>query len=441
MPAAAGISTRVVPADAMKLLAIGDMHLGRVPVALPDNLIDRALKLGPEAAWSRCIERAIELEVEAVVLAGDVVDRERDFFGGYNALRQGIEKLTAAGIEVIAVAGNHDTQVLPRLADALPALKLLGRGGHWQTLELSEAVVLGWSFPSARVAWSPLETLTLPETGLPILGLLHCDRDQPGSVYAPVTSAELAAVPVSAWLLGHVHQPDFGDTDEPGRPCGYLGSVSALRASETGPRGPWLIELDGRRVRSRQLALAPLAYDAIDIDVAALEQAGDLAGLILKAAKAGVRQRIAADALPDALGLRICLVGQTPIGAALADQAAQLDIEATGFDVSGCQVFVDRIDSAFAPALDLKALARQPDPAGLLARDLLLLQGPDCEPRRRLIAQARPGLERIASIAEFQALVENDAGPGASAISADEIVKLLIESGRAALIQLLEQRA
>ena len=35
-----------------------------------------------------------------------------------------------AGIAVIAVSGNHDTEVLPRLAREIPELRLLGAGAQ-----------------------------------------------------------------------------------------------------------------------------------------------------------------------------------------------------------------------------------------------------------------------------------------------------------------------
>ncbi|HKL54015.1 MAG TPA: metallophosphoesterase [Wenzhouxiangellaceae bacterium] len=429
----------------MKLLAVGDMHLGRVPVALPPGLADAARSLGPETAWQRCIDKAISLKVEAVLLAGDVVDRERDFFAGYASLKSGIESLLEHDIRVIAVAGNHDTEVLPRLADALPGLELLGRGGEWESIELSAGSVIGWSFPGRRVTRSPLETFPRHQPTRPSLGLLHCDRDQTDSAYAPVRSAELEAAEVDAWLLGHVHQPDLmADLlDGPGGTApqdrrhvvdtgGYLGSVSALRASETGARGPWLIEVEHQAVTARQLALAPLAYDALDLEVSTLEQAGDLDGAMLAAGKQRIVQRIDCDALPDALGLRFRLTGLHPAAREIAEAARRTLEQQPVFEESGCQVFIDKIESAISVPLDLEALAGQPDPAGVIARDLLLLAGPDCEDRRRLIADARSRMQAAAVIPELQ--------PVATEISAEQAGERLLRVGRAVLARLLETR-
>jgi DNA repair protein SbcD/Mre11 len=89
---------------------------------------------------------------------------------------------------------------------------------------------------------------------------------------------------VAAWLLGHIHQPDQLDGK---RPIGYLGSVSALRASETGARGPWLIRIEDNQVQASQIPLAPLRFESMNIDASTLQVADGLAELIA----AAVRER------------------------------------------------------------------------------------------------------------------------------------------------------
>ena len=71
----------------MRILAVGDIHLGRTPSRLPPDLSAR--ELGPSEAWRRTVEAALEEEVAAVLLAGDVVDRDDDFFEAYRVLEGG----------------------------------------------------------------------------------------------------------------------------------------------------------------------------------------------------------------------------------------------------------------------------------------------------------------------------------------------------------------
>src|SRR5690606_36767750 len=136
---------------------------------------------------------------------------EHDFFEGYRELQRGVARLLAAGIRTLAVAGNHDVEVLPRLADQLHGFELLGRGGIWERITVSAAAeqlsLHGWSFPRRRVSSSPLEGAELARGPGVNLGLLHADRDQLDSHYAPVTSAQLQHSAVDGWLLGHIHAP------------------------------------------------------------------------------------------------------------------------------------------------------------------------------------------------------------------------------------------
>jgi DNA repair exonuclease SbcCD nuclease subunit len=143
------------------LLAIGDIHLGRRPTRVPEDVLESvgSKELTPAAALRRAVERALSLEVDAVLLAGDVVEQNDDFYEAYGDLAEGVKRLTRAGIPVFGVAGNHDVRVLPRLADAIPEFQLLGRGGVWEEAVIegrdgSSMRILGWSFPSERGARS-----------------------------------------------------------------------------------------------------------------------------------------------------------------------------------------------------------------------------------------------------------------------------------------------
>ena len=98
----------------VRILCTGDIHLGRRPSRVPEGLDARAL--GPARAWEALVEKAIELPVDAAALTGDIVDESNKLYEAYSVLQKGVERLLEAGIAVFAVAGNHDYNVLPRLA-------------------------------------------------------------------------------------------------------------------------------------------------------------------------------------------------------------------------------------------------------------------------------------------------------------------------------------
>src|SRR5690606_25404902 len=297
----------------LKILAVGDLHLGRVPSRLPADLGDDGRRYGPSAVLERIVEHSIASGVDAVAFAGDVVEHDHDFFEAYRDLRGAVQKLLDAGIRVLAVAGNHDTQVLPRLADQLPGFDLVGRGGRWERRTLSsgaERVTLhGWSFPQRVVTASPLAGARLERGPGPNLGLLHCDLDRTQSRYAPVAAAELENAGLDGWLLGHIHKPAALTAASP---LGYLGSATGLSPAEHGPRGPWRIAIeDGRIAAVEQQPLAPLHWEPIDVDLTGIAAAEDARDRLL-ARIAELDETLGARAVPpDAVGLRVRFTGRS----------------------------------------------------------------------------------------------------------------------------------
>jgi DNA repair protein SbcD/Mre11 len=379
----------------IRLLAVGDMHLGRRPSRLPEEIAADGRHYGPAEAWNRTVEQAIENDIDIVALAGDLVEQEDDFFEAYRDLRAGVERLAAEGIQVVGVTGNHDVLVLPRLAAELDDFRLLGDGGQWEAFEFGNGderlTIHGWSFPQKQVLTSPLADHRFePGAGIN-LGLLHCDRDQRDSVYAPVSSGELAAAGLDGWLLGHIHRPD--ELTAP-NPSGYLGSLSGLHPGEHGPRGPWLIEIEhGRITQVEQWPLAPIQWQRMELDLTGIEKPEDANDRLLRKVRELETEMQARRQPPQAVGLRIHLTGRTRHGGAAADRLlAEVNVATT----HASHIFVEKVTVATRPETDLEQLIR--DKRGtypaLMAQRLLLLDRPtEDEARQQLITGVRRKLE------------------------------------------------
>ncbi len=420
----------------MELLCAADLHLGRQPSRVPARLRGSLMELGPAAAWRRLVDTAVERGVTAVLLAGDVVDDDSDFYEAFADLRAGVERLLAAGVQVVAVAGNHDVTALPRLAKLLPGFKLLGAAGAWESARISaggvSVNVVGWSFPAALVHTSPLASLNLAAldlgTGLTI-GLLHADLDQSGS-YAPVTTAELDSHPVAAWLLGHVHKPHrLGE-----RAAGYLGSLSAADPGEEGPRGAWLVRVGAGVLELEHLCLTPLRYERVVVDVGGLERIEDLDELLLGAMDLAVQGCLADGSGLRALGLRVELRGRSELAAEVARHLAESDLRAASYDFSGVACFVHDVAVLVEHALDLLALAGGSDPLALAARTVLELRDAGSDERGRLLAGAAAWADEVGSHAVYRQLEP-------LAPSQELLVDLLEEAALRAIDLMLENRA
>ena len=417
----------------MKILAVGDMHLGRTPSRLPPEL--RASELGPAEAWRRAVAAALDLGVRAVLLAGDVVDRDDDFFEAYRALESGVRTLADAGIDVIGVAGNHDVKVLPRLARHIPQFQLLGEGGQWESCQIHggrEAVTLwGWSFPQARVLASPIEGTSFDLAPGVNLGLLHCDRDAgPNSPYAPVSRGELERAGLDGWLLGHIHKPDALTAASPN---GYLGSLTGMDRGEPGPRGPWMVTVaDGRIAAVDHLPLAPLRWEPLEVDLAGIGEPADARERLLEAVIEMDGTLAPLAAAPDAVGLSVTLTGRTGFGSAALDRISREDRDVLHTGAAGTRYFIVNAHLDTRPEIDLEELAGRPDPVGLLAARLLWLDRAEGDPERdRLVGRARRALRDQAAKGVWRGV--------AASGDAAEPVTWLRQAGIRALDRLLDQ--
>ena len=364
-------------------------------------------------------------------------------------LEENIRRLFDAGIQVIAVAGNHDVEALPRLAALIDGFTLLGAGGQWEAKVISKnhtpvAQVIGWSFCERFVRQSPLaQLLAQPvETTSPLvpkIGLLHADLNASGGHYAPIRQSELDDTGCDVWLLGHIHKPSLeslsSSTDS--RPSGYLGSLVGLDPSETGPHGPWLLRISNDRgLRLEQVALAPLRWEQVTVSIDGLEDVEDVPDRLLGEAERFFRELGEAGTPLRALGLRVRLTGTSTRYEEIRQRVATGEWNTLGRVVDGTAVFFNKIIDSMGLELDLAEIATGDDPAALMAQRLLILQHDDGR-SRTLLEQARSELSDVAGGDRWTPVDHhrNAMDP----LSDDALRDLLFRSGKAALNAMLSQ--
>lgn len=438
------------PNDPLRILCVGDLHIGREPALREDvleaaGLKPRALSVVP--AWEEAQRVAIEERVAAVLLAGDVVDSDDGFLAAYGPLSQGVRRLVDAKIPVLAVSGNHDTRVLPRLADEIPELRFLGRDGRWESEVIERdgrpaLRVLGWSFPSKIVRNDPLDSLTAAQRDgrfedgldLPTVGLVHGDLDVSGSQYAPLSRANLENTKTIGWLLGHQHKPgDLGGE----RPIGYLGCVSGNDFGESGPRGPWIGTLEGGRLRLEQRPLAPLRLEEIEVDLSGVVDPQGLEKALTRSIAGLDAQREASACQAKLVMVRPRLVGRSPLGIKARTRVledARERAESIFESRAGTAYFLDRkhVDRV-KPQLDLAALGKGSDPPAVLAQLILGLEE-DREDVRPLVQRTHRAMVEEAEHKNFSRLE-------AAAVDREAARVRLVAAGYHALEELLGQRA
>ena len=88
-------------------------------------------ELTPVFALKLSIDFVIQEKVDAVLFAGDVVENTNARVEAQMPLEESVQRLINSGIQVTAVAGNHDVEALPRLAALIDDFTLLGAAGRW----------------------------------------------------------------------------------------------------------------------------------------------------------------------------------------------------------------------------------------------------------------------------------------------------------------------
>ena len=421
----------------VKILATADIHIGRSPTRVPDSTRNRS---SCARMWSAIVELAIREQVDLVALSGDIIDHRNRFFESTGPLETGLARLAAAGIHTYAVAGNHDHDVLPRIVDAVGTdhFHLLGRNGHWERADFPpdgppRLRIWGWSFPDSHFETNPLASWEGdPDDDLPAVGLLHADLDVPASRYAPVSRTKLASHPLAVWLLGHIHAPQLHEMQS-GPTLLYPGSPQAMDPGETGPHGPWLIEVHGRHniTAPRQIPLSKVLYSALEVDLSDVETEDALDACLLKRTGMHLKDIAHSSNPPEFVSLRIQFTGRTRLCGQVDDYFKSLELERSFESVTQN---VDQVTNHTLPAINLQQLAQQHDPPGILARTLLELHAGQSSARLAALLDEAHQKQREVFNSHNYATLSEDALPDVSATR-----QRLLRQGNLLLDRLLAQ--
>lgn len=357
-----------------RILACADVHLGRRSAGLPPDL---AASLTPAAAWERLVQQAVREQATALVVCGDLVDEANAYFEALAPLERAALALAEVGTALVVIAGNHDWDVLERLAaSASVPIHVLGRGGRWSHLDLTGPAgerlrLFGWSYPERAVTASPLAAFPSHEVlpGAANLALLHADLEASSGRYCPVSRAALTALPVDGWLLGHRHRPSAAPAPGAAPFVLYAGSLQGLDAGpgERGSHGAWAIEAGQGAVEVRWVPLAAVQYDDLAVDLDGVADTGALQGRLA----AALRQHLAGAAATQpglvSMVLRLRLQGRTALPREAI--AEQLEALRQTSDVGGAlRCVVESWSVRTLPPVDLAVLRRSPTPLGAACR-------------------------------------------------------------------------
>lgn len=429
--------------DSIRLLCLADIHLGRSSSSvLPEELDFTCFT--PRKAWEEVVEYAISSKngIDAILLAGDVVNQNDLFFETYHAFEKGVRRLLEAGIHLIAVAGNHDASVFRKLVRSIasPHFHLLGQEGKWESvaLTLKNRTIRfdGWSFPDDHVSYNPLakykKELADPDPDEMAIGLLHCDcPGAPLSPYAPVKIEDFRGLPPRAWVLGHSHKSVVFEHNPL---IFYCGSLQGLDPGESGDRGAHLLDIypDGK-LQKTFVSFAKVRWEKVTCSLAEISL-DDFEETLIQTLQTLHLSLKSESPFLYAVGCRLFLHGRTSAFKKIPSTLEKLKkkIIFSQSNLSGKEVyyFIEKVENQTQPDYDLQRLAETADPAGLLAKHLIALQAKGAE-AHQLCQKARQKLVTAQmKYAQFTDIPLPD----------EKLLELMLQSGFHSLNLLLSQK-
>lgn len=360
---------------AFSFIHCADVHLG-APVRglgrMPSGLQKR-LRDAPTDAFGRIVTAAIDRDVDAVIVAGDLFDAAERNLTAQARLRDELIRLDGAGIRTLIAAGNHDPLGSLGRGISLPERVhvfgesvepvVLRRGGT----ELAH--VYGVSYARAVTYRNLAADFPGQPPGPFNIAVLHTNvGDRPGYArYAPCRLSHLLDKGFDYWALGHVHTRETLHADRP--VVHYPGNPQALHTGEPGARGATLVKVsDGGRAELEAVWTDTVRWHRKRTAIDDMTGTDELLG-----AYAEIAGELRSGA-PDRMHLvRWTLSGSGPLHAQLARPAIEQDLAdavraSEGIRGEGGVVWLERIELATRPERDVERLRGQQDYLGDMLR-------------------------------------------------------------------------
>ena len=361
-----------------------DLHLDTQPGGLSDHPDEVAAVLCDASitAFGRLVDVAIERQVAFCVFAGDIYDGAERGVRAQLEFRRGLERLATAGIQSFVAHGNHDP-----VSEGWSAVTSWPEGvtvfdsGTPQThlLEVNGATVAIHGVSYAEQATTDNLAVRFersPEADFQV-GVLHANvgGNADHDPYAPCSLADLTAVGLDYWALGHIH---LRQTLQERRPAVvYPGNLQgrSFKPSEQGAKGAMVVSVEDGNVTAADFeAVDDLRFVAAELDISEHDDVGHLSDAIAEALDAERQTHPGRH-----LMVRLTLSGRGPVHRELARPAALGDLlESVRADRSGSNpvVWCASLRDRTQPQLDLDQLEASDDFVGSALSELTELVGP-----------------------------------------------------------------
>jgi len=254
----------------VRILHLADLHLDRSFAGLsvaPSEAAKRREEL--RAALRRIVDLALQFDVDAVTVGGDLYEHERASSDTGNFIAGEFARL--APKRVLIAPGNHDPYVPDSLYWRLdwPANVHIFQTMSWEPVELSDNVTLwGAGHRGPAIRDNLVATLSV-KPGRTNIALLHASDisavPEGKPAHCPFTSEDIDRSGLDFALLGHYHELRLKPQESPR--YAYPGSPEPLDFSEAGDHHILLLTANGAGLSCVPHKINEVVYQTSAIDI------------------------------------------------------------------------------------------------------------------------------------------------------------------------------
>ena len=311
----------------MRFIHAADIHLDSPLTGLsayPDAPMEM-LRTATREAFTKLITEAIELQVDFMVIAGDLYDGTwKDHNTGIYFCKE-MGRLRKAGIPVYLLFGNHDAE-----SEMTKKLQLPDNVFPFETrkpttfrLEHLNVALHGHSFKDKETLDNLATRYPPPVSGAFNIGVLHTalEGNAAHANYAPCSLNELHAKGFHYWALGHVHEHQIW---QGASTVVFPGNLQGRHIRETGPRGAVLVTADELGIQQiDRLYVDVLRWASLDVDVGECKSLPEVVGVI----GTQLEQLVANSSSLIPSAVRVNVTGKTAAHGELFGLESQLRLE------------------------------------------------------------------------------------------------------------------
>jgi DNA repair exonuclease SbcCD nuclease subunit len=301
----------------IRFLHAADLHLDSPLRGLSryEGAPAESLRSATRRALENLVQAAIDKQVNFVVIAGDLYDGDWKDYNTAQFLVRQMSRLDKAGIQVVAISGNHDAQSkLTRQLNLPPNVRTLSvTQPETVLLDAFDVAIHGQGFEHAEVTNDLSAHYPAPEKGRFNLGLLHTSADgrEGHARYAPCSLDALKRHGYDYWALGHIHKREVL-CDQPH--IVFSGNIQGRHIREEGAKGVTLVTVDDGKVSQLEhLPVDVVRWARLSLDLADAADTDEVLGAVR--ARLDDAARRAGDRM---LAARIELTGRSPVFTTLA---------------------------------------------------------------------------------------------------------------------------